>query len=81
MKVDKMSVSLAPHLGEAVRAAARRSGRGLSWWVSEAVAQRLRDEAFDEFLSEWEQEFGPLTPDELAEAAVELGLRHPGSAE
>jgi hypothetical protein len=74
MKVDKLSVSFAPELGDAVRAAAARSGRGLSGWLADAAAARLRAEALSEFLDGWEAEHGELTADELARAARELGL-------
>lgn len=74
MKVDKLSVSFDPDLGDAVRAAAKRSGRGLSGWLAEAAAERLRSEALGEFLDGWEAEYGALTAEELARAAAELGL-------
>lgn len=74
VKVDKLSISFAPELGDAVRAAARRSGRSLSGWLAEAAAARLRTEALAEYLDRWEAEHGVLTPAELARATAELGL-------
>jgi hypothetical protein len=74
MKVDKLSVSFDPDLGDAVRAAAKRSGRGLSRWLADAATARLRAEALAEFLDAWEDEHGELTAEELARAAEELGL-------
>ena len=74
MKVDKLSVSFDPNLGDAVRAAARRSGRGLSGWLAEAAAARLRAEALADVLDSWEAEHGALTVEELAQATAELGL-------
>jgi hypothetical protein len=74
MKVDKMSVSFDPDLGDAVRSAAKRSGRGLSGWLADAAAARLRAEALAEFLNDWETEHGQLTAEELALATAELGL-------
>ena len=74
MKVDKLSVSFDPNLGDAVRAAARRSGRGLSGWLAEAAAARLRAEALAGFLDSWEAGHGALTAEELARATAELGL-------
>ena len=44
MKVDKMSVSLDPQLGDAVRSAASRAGKPLSSWLAEAAASKLRAE-------------------------------------
>ena len=81
MRVDKLSVSFDPDLGDAVRAAAKRSGRGLSGWLAEAAAARLRAEALAEFLDGWEAEHGELTADELARATAELGLPAPPRSE
>ena len=74
MKVDKLSVSFDPALGDAVRAAAQRSGSGLSGWLAEAAAARLRADALAEFLDGWEAEHGELTAEELARATAEMGL-------
>ena len=74
MKVDKMSVSFDPDLGDAVRSAAKRNGRGLSGWLADAAAARLRAEALADFLDDWETEHGQLTAEELARATAELGL-------
>jgi hypothetical protein len=76
MKVDKLSVSFDPDLGDAVRAAAQRSGRGLSGWLADAAAARLRADALAEFLDAWETEHGELTAQELARATAEMGLSH-----
>lgn len=75
MSVDKMSISLRADLGESVRAAAQRSGRGLSSWVAEALAARLRAEALDAFLEEWQERHGRVTEEEIARAEIELGYR------
>ena len=80
MKVDKLSVSFDPDLGDAVRAAAERSGRGLSRWLAEAAAARLRAEALADFLAGWEAEHGALSAEEVARAAAELGLPVPARA-
>ena len=69
-----MSVSFDAELGDQIRESARKSGRGLSGWLAEAAAEKLRREAFDEFLAAWEAEHGALTADELSAARVRLGL-------
>ena len=74
MKVDKLSVSFDPELGDAVRSAASRAGKPLSSWLAEAAASKLRAEALAEFLAGWEAEHGALTPQEIALAERELGL-------
>jgi hypothetical protein len=77
MKVDKLSVSFDPDLGDAVRGAARHRGSSLSAWLAEAATAKLRAEALAEYLDDWEAEHGPLTADELASAAAELGVSPP----
>jgi hypothetical protein len=74
MKVDKMSVSFEATLGDEIRQAAREGGVGLSSWLAEAAARKLRADALREFLDEWEAEFGPVTPEELARAEADLGF-------
>jgi hypothetical protein len=46
----------------------------VSGWPAEAAADKLRREAFDEFLAEWEAEHGAITGEELAAARRRLGL-------
>jgi hypothetical protein len=74
VKVDKMSVSFDPELGDAVRAAAAQAGKPLSSWLAEAAAGKLRAEALAEFLAGWEAEHGVLTAEEIARAERELGM-------
>jgi hypothetical protein len=73
MKVDKLSVSFDPDLGDAIRGAARTSGSSLSGWLAEAATAKLRADALAAYLERWEAEHGPLTAEELAKAATELG--------
>jgi hypothetical protein len=75
MKVDKLSVSLDPELGDAVRSAAAQAGKPVSSWLAEAAASKLRAEALADFVDSWEAEHGVLTPEEVARAERELGLR------
>lgn len=74
MKVDKMSVSLEASLGDQVRDAARKAGKGVSSWLAEAAQAKLREEALREFLADWEKEAGPITAEELREAERKLGF-------
>jgi hypothetical protein len=75
MKVDKLSISFEAELGDEVRNAARKAGKGVSSWLAEAAAAKLRAEALSEFLDAWESQHGPLTAEELGHAEAELGLR------
>ena len=70
-----MSVSFEATLGDEIRRAAHAGGVGLSSWLAQAAAARLRADALREFLDTWETEHGALTPEELARAEAELGLR------
>ena len=74
MKVDKLSVSFDPDLGDAVRSAAAQAGKPVSSWLAEAAASKLRAEALADFLAGWETEHGVLSADEVAQAERELGL-------
>ena len=74
MKVDKMSISIDPDLGDRVRAAAERAGKPLSGWLAEAAAAKLRAEALTEYLEDFERRRGPLSPEEIRSARSELGL-------
>jgi hypothetical protein len=74
VKVDKLSVSFEPDLGDAVRSAAAQAGKPVSAWLAEAAASKLRAEALAKFLAGWEAEHGALTAEEIARAERELGL-------
>ncbi len=63
-----------PELGEGVRQAAERQGTSVSAWLTEAAADKLRNELLGSALDQWESEDGPFTQAELEEAAARLGL-------
>lgn len=81
MTVDKLSVSFEAELGAEVRAAAERAGGGLSRWLADAAATKLRAESLSAYLDEWEAEHGAPTPEELAKASRDLGLPLPENDE
>jgi len=68
MGVEKMGVSFDLELGEAIRGAANEAHQSVSAWLAEAARDRLRLEALGQAVASWEQEFGPLTDAEVAEA-------------
>ena len=72
-----MSISLDAQLGESVRAAAARSDQGLSSWLAQAASAKLRAEALDQFLTDWDRTNRPITEEEIAQARVDLGLERP----
>jgi hypothetical protein len=73
-QVDRFSVTMPPELGEGVRQAAARQGTSVSTWLTEAAADKLRNEILGVALDQWEAEDGSFTQDELDEAAARLGL-------
>jgi hypothetical protein len=74
MQVDRISITMDPHLGAAARKAAKRAKMSLSAWIAEATADRVRNEALGEALDQWEAEDGAFTSQELAAAAEALIL-------
>jgi hypothetical protein len=72
MQVDRLSVTMDPQLGEAVRRAAARCGVSMSRWLADAAADHLRNQLLGAALDTWESEAGPFTDAELAEAAQAL---------
>jgi hypothetical protein len=74
-QVDRLSVTMPPEIGAAVRDAATRQGTSLSSWLAEAAAQRLRNELLGAALDRWEAEDGPFSDEELKAAAVAVGGR------
>jgi hypothetical protein len=77
VKVQRLRISFEPEFGDAVRDAARRTGMGLSGWLADAAAAKLRAEALGDLLDEWEAAHGPFTEEELADAAAELRIPTP----
>jgi len=73
-QVDRFSVTMPPELGEGVRQAAARQGTSVSTWLTEAAADKLRNELLGAALDQWEAEDGSFTQAELEEAASRLGL-------
>jgi hypothetical protein len=80
MKVAKLSISFDSDLGDAVRGAAHHKGSSLSAWLADAAAAKLHAEALADYLEDWEAKHGELTADELAGAAIELGVTLPLTA-
>ncbi len=72
-QVDRFSVTMPPELGNAVREAAAREGASVSTWLSEAAADKIRNELLGAALDAWEAENGPFSDEELNAAAAALG--------
>ncbi len=80
-QVDRLSVTMAPEVGAAVREAAAREGTSVSMWLTVAAAQRLRNDLLGVALDLWEAEDGPFSDEELNTAAAALSAtRRRGAA-
>jgi len=80
-QVDRLSVTMPPEIGAAVRDAAARQGTSVSNWLAAAAAQRLRSDLLGAALDLWEAEDGPFGDEELDAAAAALGVaRRRGAA-
>ena len=73
--VDRLSVTMPPEIGAAVREAAARQGTSVSNWLAAAAAQRLRNDLLGAALDEWEKDEGAFGNDELDAAAAALGTK------
>lgn len=73
-QVETFSVTMPPDVGEGVRQAAARQGMSVSGWLTEAAADRLRNEMLSAALDQWEADGRPFTQAELDAAAARLGL-------
>lgn len=71
-QVDRLSVTMPPEMGAAVRDAASRQGTSVSTWLTAAAAQRLRNELLGAALDKWEADTGPFTEQELNAARAAL---------
>lgn len=74
MPVERFSLTMDPELGAAVREAADRAGMTVSAWLSQAAADRVRNELLRIALDRWDEEDGPPTEEELEQARRDLGL-------
>ncbi len=68
MAVDRLSVTVPAHLGEALRACAEREGLAVSTIVARAIEREVRHMALGAFLDEFERTHGSPTQKQLAEA-------------
>lgn len=71
---DRLSVTLDPRLGAAVRKAAARAKVSLSAWIAEAAERRIQNDLLGRALDEWEAESAPFGKEELDAATRSLGL-------
>lgn len=73
-QVDRLSVTMPPEVGSAVREAAARQGTSVSSRITEAASRRLRNELLGAALDKWEAENGAITEEELDAAAADLRI-------
>lgn len=63
-----MTISLDPELYAAVKSDTERKGTSVSSWLSDAAAEKLRQQAWDEYMASYEAEYGEITQDEVDRA-------------
>jgi len=78
-QVDRLSVTMPPEIGAAVRDSAARQGTSVSNWLAAAAAQRLRNELLGAALDAWEAEDGPFSDSELNAATAALSTTRRGA--
>ncbi len=78
-QVDRISVTMDPELGAAVRNAADQAGSSVSAWLAAAASDRLRIQLLGSALDAWEAESSPFSEAELDDAARTLGVRRRAS--
>jgi len=71
--MDRITVSVPPEVGRAVREAARREHLSVSSYVTSVLEEKLRNVLLGSALDQWEAEHGAFTEEELAEARRWLG--------
>ena len=69
MQVDRLSITMDPDLGQAVRTAAARARVSVSAWLTSAAVDRIRNELLGAALDEWEAEGEPFSDSELDAAS------------
>ncbi|GAA5174164.1 hypothetical protein GCM10023321_77430 [Pseudonocardia eucalypti] len=72
MAAKKVTITLPEQLAERLAQRAREAGIPFSTWIAQAAEERARIEDGQAAMAEWTRDEGPLTDDELAEAAAEL---------
>jgi len=73
--MDRITVSVPPEVGDAVREAARREHVSVSGYVTSVLEEKLRNVLLGQALDEWEAEHGAFTEEEIEEARRSLGLK------
>jgi hypothetical protein len=76
---DKLAISVVSEVAARVRSAAAEDGLSVSAWMTEAARRALLIRDGLAAVAEWEDEFGPLTGQEMRDArrvvASEIGQR------
>jgi hypothetical protein len=72
MASKKITITISEELFKHSQESAKRAGVPLSTWIARAAEHQARIEDGRAALAEWEQEDGPLTPDERAWARAEI---------
>lgn len=79
--VRKVTISLDPDLYSALKANAESEGMTVSSWLSEAAEEKLRQQAWDEYMAAYQEEFGEITQEEMERAHRETLVYRTGMKE
>jgi hypothetical protein len=63
-----VTISLDPELYAAIKADTERKETSVSSWVADAAAEKLRQQAWDEYMAAYEEEHGPITYEDVERA-------------
>ena len=71
----KIAISLPDELVESARrAVAENRASSVSSYIADALQERVRVESLAAVLADWDREFGPPSPEDIAWAKQQLGL-------
>lgn len=71
-RTERLTVSLAPDVAEAIRTAAAEDAVSVSRWVVDSVEDRLLLRRMRDYLDSYEADFGAITDEEIARTRAEL---------
>jgi predicted transcriptional regulator len=74
--IERVTVSLPAQVRQQAQRLAEAEDRTFSSVVTSALEDWMRGKLLDKWLEDFEEEFGPITEDELKEFARKSGMRY-----
>ncbi|GAA3747094.1 hypothetical protein HDA32_001468 [Spinactinospora alkalitolerans] len=72
MSTQKLSITVPEETLREIRRSAEEAGLSVSAWMSQAVELVLQTQAGLDFVAEYEETHGPLSPDSVSRAQAEI---------